>query len=435
MFNFTSQYQVCQSLTDGAPIFWPETQNLIAAQVAWLTNQSGERVALCFDDTYEFVVALLAVLAARKTPILLPNNLPGSIKNLAEQYELILTDIDELEASFSANRLQAPQSDAAWQMPPLAADQLVVLFTSGSTGMPKCIEKSLASIEAEVSDLSEVFAEVATHCVAAASVSHQHLYGLLFKVFWSLYDQRPFLREQIRFPEALPEKQRLLFISSPALLSRMDDVALGRVNVSAVFSSGGPLSYDAALMSQQVLNHFPFEVFGSTETGGIALRQQRERNQWWTPLPQVRVRADVEQRILLKSPYCGAEEWQLGDDLIELNDIGQFLLKGRIDRIIKLEEKRISITQIERLIGECLNDLPLKVIDIDVGGRQQLGVVIAGQESDLPCSTKAVRDVLTQHVERIAVPRRWRFVEELPINAQGKVAYDQLRALFEEVAV
>ncbi|WP_119395870.1 AMP-binding protein [Salinibius halmophilus] len=433
MFKFSSQYQVCESLLDGTPTFWPETQSYIAAQISWLQEVEGDRIALCFDDTYEFLVALLATLAVGKTPVLLPNNLLGTLRDLSAEYQQVLTDDAGLVSACGGALLQPSAGDSTWQMPELTPEQTLVLFTSGSTGLPKCIIKPLAHIHAEVSDLTEVFAEVAQDTVAAASVSHQHLYGLLFKVFWSLYDQRPFLRQQIRFPEALPDGKRLIFITSPALLSRMDDVDLPNVNVSAVFSSGGPLSYDAAVSSHNILSHYPFEVFGSTETGGIALRQQRNGNQWWTPLPQVRVQADADQRILLMSPYCGADTWQQGDDLIELNQIGQFMLKGRVDRIIKLEEKRISITQVERLIGEAVNGLPLKVIDIDVSGRKQLGVVIAGNESTLPMKTSAIRALLADHVERIAVPRRWRFVDELPINAQGKVAYDQLRALFEEV--
>ena len=41
-----------------------------------------------------------------------------------------------------------------------------------------------------------------------------------------------------------------------------------------IFSSGGPLSRETALQIAEVCGQAPIEVLGSTETGGIAFRQQ-----------------------------------------------------------------------------------------------------------------------------------------------------------------
>jgi 3-hydroxymyristoyl/3-hydroxydecanoyl-(acyl carrier protein) dehydratase len=42
-----------------------------------------------------------------------------------------------------------------------------------------------------------------------------------------------------------------------------------------------------------------------------------------------------------------------------------------------------------------------------------------------------LRDYLLQFFEAIVLPKKWRFVERLPINNQGKTTHQQLQALFE----
>lgn len=42
----------------------------VSALTAYLQQQEGERWALCFDNSYLFIVALLAALHAGKTPVI-----------------------------------------------------------------------------------------------------------------------------------------------------------------------------------------------------------------------------------------------------------------------------------------------------------------------------------------------------------------------------
>ena len=48
---------------------WPSAHD-VAHLIAYLRQQEGERWALCFENSYLFIVALLATLYAGKTPVI-----------------------------------------------------------------------------------------------------------------------------------------------------------------------------------------------------------------------------------------------------------------------------------------------------------------------------------------------------------------------------
>ena len=62
----------------------------------------------------------------------------------------------------------------------------LVLFTSGSTGVPQAIPKKLSQMSREVATLETQFGELLGVADISTTVSHQHIYGLLFNVLWPL---------------------------------------------------------------------------------------------------------------------------------------------------------------------------------------------------------------------------------------------------------
>jgi 3-hydroxymyristoyl/3-hydroxydecanoyl-(acyl carrier protein) dehydratase len=45
---------------------------------------------------------------------------------------------------------------------------------------------------------------------------------------------------------------------------------------------------------------------------------------------------------------------------------------------------------------------------------------------------KIFKNLLSDHLESVVLPRRWRFVERMPFNPQGKLPLDRLQALFKK---
>src|SRR5262249_8163800 len=112
-----------------------------------------------------------------------------------------------------------------------------------------------------------------------ATVTHQHIYGLLFRVLWPLAAGRPFAAGRLVFNEEIAHRVAgpAVLVASPAHLRRLPetvDWSPVRAGLRAVFSSGGPLPPEAADATLALLGVAPVEVYGSSETGGVAWRQR-----------------------------------------------------------------------------------------------------------------------------------------------------------------
>ena len=229
------------------------------------------------------------------------------------------------------------------------------LCTSGSSGEPKRIDKNLRQLANEVEALEQLWgADLGQACIIG-SVATQHIYGLLFRVLWPLCAGRPFVRKQLAFPEDLQRASRehpaFAWVASPALLKRMGDnldwPALSAVR--RVFSSGGALPAEAAQSLHERLRQWPTEILGSSETGGIAWRQGHDL---WQPFADVELSQDSDGALLIASPYLPAGHIEHTADAARIAADGRFELLGRLDRIVKLEEKRISLPMLEKALTD-----------------------------------------------------------------------------------
>ena len=463
----------------------PLSQAAFAAQVAaWrdtLAAHSGLRWALFVEDTYDFAAALFGAWHAGKTVIVPGDMQDDTVARLRAASDGFLGDLP------GALARPAPATrELAWSPLDRDATQLIV-YTSGTNGEPLAIPKRLAQLDAEVHALEARFgalcdtglapANLAPETVAAgaavqglagfdedngpppliwSTVTHQHIYGLLFRVLWPLAAGRPFAAERLVFNEeiALRIAGPAVLVASPAHLRRLPDAldwSAARAGLRGVFSSGGPLPPEAAESALALLGLAPVEVYGSSETGGVAWRQRARHGDTWQALPGIEFRiADGE--LCVRSPHLPDRAWwHTADRATPAGDgMDGFELHGRADRIVKIEEKRVSLTAMEQrlaarddvaearvlMLGEERPDVdadgavvahaarPAVVAALTEAGRAKL------QRIGKPALVAELREVLFAAVDRVALPRRWRFVDALPVNAQGKSTEASLGALF-----
>jgi acyl-coenzyme A synthetase/AMP-(fatty) acid ligase len=271
----------------------------------------------------------------------------------------------------------------------------------------------------------------------------------LFRVLWPLWAARPFYtltcKQPFEFNAAARRFGRCVIISSPAFLTRITDFkSLQPAKVfGAIFSSGAALPEIAA---EKIANEWgiaPIEVYGSTETGGIAWRtwEPGVGQTAWQPFKSVEVAApEVEGGSLcVRSAWTWQTDWVDTGDLARVLTQGRFLLCGRADSVLKVEDKRISLTEMEaRLVAHTLvNEVRLLILK---SKRTSIGAVVvlspAGRRRLKQAGTvkmrKLLMDSLRAWYEPVLLPRKWRFVQRLPDDAMGKVGMRALRALFTE---
>lgn len=421
--------------SDLSPVSFQDFWQDVIQQSQAIESLSQQSWALWEPDSYQFLVLLFAALLAKKQVLLPPNRVSDLEKELAEQNIYFL---QRQSVSLAQNQNIELNLDDAF-----LHQAKIYFYTSGSTGQPKKIPRTLRQLLNEVQGLDASF-QLPEQAIAIATVSHQHIYGLLFKLLWPLASGRCFYQTQLAFPEDVADIQKKIaafkmdnyVISSPALLKRWtSDVLLQ--DCLTVYSSGGKLESGV----RPYVNRPITEVFGSSETGGIAHRQQDDA--LWTPFANVDIQAGEQQELQVRTNHAFSEDWIFTGDKVEVMDVvnskSPFRLLGRLDRIVKLEEKRLSLDAIEQKIVELDEIIQCHVLILEREHRQILACVAVLSEQarqQLQSSNKAqcvaaIKAQLTSKLESIAIPRQWRFLTQLPQNAQSKLNKQYMKSLFQ----
>ena len=196
-----------------------------------------------------------------------------------------------------------------------------------------------------------------------------------------------------------------------------------------VTSSSAPLPPETAQKLREKFGLRVTEIFGSSETGGIAFRE--EPGAPHQPLAGVKVSCDADGRLLLDSPFLppGTEMPLPCDDRIELLPDGRFRLLGRLDGVVKIGGKRVALAEVERhlLNTPGVRDAACLSETVDSGRGAELWAAVAAE----PGLTKEqLRNSLLQWLDPVALPRRIQFVDALPREENGKLQKARLRALF-----
>ena len=156
-------------------------------------------------------------------------------------------------------------------------------------------------------------------------------------------------------------------------------------------------------------------------------------------MPGVKWRIDYEEGVLeVRSPHLPDESWFRTADRATSVGENRFLIKGRIDRIAKIEEKRISLTAIERQLTATHMVADARVIVLE-GRRPRIAAFVVPSvkgrsklaEVGKLRVNRMLRDSLSQSIEAAGIPRIWRYLDALPTDAQGKTTHADLIALLD----
>lgn len=320
----------------------------------------------------------------------------------------------------------------------------VTFSTSGSTSKPKTIVKTFESLAKEVAFHRDRL-HLDANTVFLSTVEPGHMYGTLWRMMLPAAAGCRADPEIILTPESLIEKmkaaQKVFFVTTPSFLKRFCAYA-GQYEVPQncveITTSGALLDAETSAAAKRVFGVAPLEIFGSTETGGVAWRRQGGPASVdgfdWDVFDPVKVRLGEGGRIVVRSPFSYRKDFAMGDGAELSPDRRRFRLLGRLDRMVKIAEQRVSLPEMEDRMKEFPDIADAALVALDGEKGPCLGAVIVPRDGGWmnhdPQSVLALRRRLLPVFPRGAVPKRFRFVDELPRNAQGKVQSAALTSLF-----
>lgn len=420
---------------DGEAISRREFVKDVCVAARALVGFDGQLIAIDEGQPYRFTVLLCAVVWSGCTPVLFPGR-GAQFEALQASYDAVLIDAVDAPNTYPKTVLivksdAEPRSLEGLKTP--HANHPIKLFTSGSSGTPKCIEKTVGLMDREADVTTRLFRSVTEGTVIQSTVDPRHLYGLTFNVWFAMSAGRPMATTRRVYQEQLLTLPSPVALITTPTFMRMLETSLAAPTLPFVLSAGGPLSAEAKATLKAWSPSTIYEIYGSTETGVVASRAHKDSDETpdWTLIDEGALNETPEGWVL-SSPLLTKGVLTL-DDRLTVTGERTFRLLGRRDRVVKIGEVRLSLTEVERVVERRLG-LVIRALPIEQGDRTFIGAVVneklspqwQGALPDRRAVTKALYGVL----DPLARPRLWRSVEDWPINAQGKVETQRLLELF-----
>jgi acyl-coenzyme A synthetase/AMP-(fatty) acid ligase len=329
-------------------------------------------------------------------------------------------------------RQTAEASALSWQ--PGWDDVAVRLYTSGSTGIPQPQPKTLRHLVRGAQVLAnrlekEIDGGLAAVGRIVCSVPPQHMFGLECSVMLPLacgmpvLDRRPLLPADVR--AAFVGGPPGAWIATPMHLRNLVESFESVPSCRVVIASTMPLSPAVARRSETLVRAPVVEIYGSTETGAVAIRRTGQELSW-RPLDDVQLEP-TSGATLARGSHFASPATLL--DEIELKADGRFTLLGRHNDLIKIAGRRTSLAGLNLLLQD-LPGLEDGVFYLPATGNptERLCLIHSGP----PLDRAATRRWLLARLDAVFLPRAFIRVERLPRGENGKVRRQMLDRVFAE---
>ena len=425
---------------DGVPI----TAAAFLTDVARLGRMlpSGGHMLNACSDRYHFAVGLAAALCHGQICLLPSTHTAEVIRQLREFAPDAYCLTDSRDCTIGLPRLEYPPAheaqvvdtdDRPWpaRVPTLhAARTVAYVFTSGSTGVPVPHRKTWGALLRNVQAGAQAAGlnDGRQHAVIG-TVPPQHMYGLESTILMVLQSANALVAGRTFYPvdiaaaiASVPRPRAL--VSTPVHMRALLGAGLALPPVDLIVSATSPLSLALAQELEAALQAPLHEIYGSTETGQIAMRRSTHTPEW-TLFRGVQLKHEADVTWAsgghVESPIAMS-------DVLQSVTKERFLLHGRMADMINIAGKRNSLANLNLQLGAIagVRDGAFYMPDADSPDdvTRLTAFVVA---PDL--SRAALMAALRERIDQVFLPRPLIFLAALPHNATGKLPREALQAL------
>ncbi|MDN4500895.1 AMP-binding protein [Alteromonadaceae bacterium BrNp21-10] len=402
-------------------------------------------VLLKASNNIPSMVAYLACLQAQLPMILVD-------KKINDGYQQTLVDTFKVNALIADGEVQVLSTSAVNIDPQLA----LLLSTSGSTGSPKQVALSAANLQANAQSICD-YLPIESSDVTITTLSPHYSYGLSVINSHLLAGASIVLNEHSvisrEFWQTFEQHQVTSFAGVPytyEMLLRLRFTQKSWPSLRYFTQAGGKLSEDkVSLLAEYAKQHNQqfFVMYGQTEaTARMAYNAHPDKKPASIgkaiPKGELSLLDDNGQtiddchqqgelvyrgdNIMLGYANNATELRQFTQsDTLATGDIalrdeeGDYIICGRIKRMIKLFGVRISLDEVERILVD-------KGVEVAVIGNDNALQIVLAQPNDVAAIEQLICQKMQLHPSVVEV----KLVAELPRTQNNKIDYLRVAALF-----
>jgi acyl-coenzyme A synthetase/AMP-(fatty) acid ligase len=309
------------------------------------------------------------------------------------------------------------------------------LFTGGSTGTPQVWPKTPKNLLSEASYLATSFGITGNDTILA-TVPPYHIYGFLYSVLLPLITgarvsvETPFYPKEIE--RALAGTKATVFVSIPPHYRTLKENPVSHHHLHTAFSSAGALAEEDDWAFKKTTDIPITEIYGSTETGGIAFRKRAEGQSSLTTFLCVDTKIKGDE-LWVRSDFLSEKLPKDDDGFFQTSDRAEpegttgFRLLGRSDGIVKVGGKRVDLMEVQELLKKApgVKDAYVFAKTVESGRGNDILALIEGQ-----AEVDHIRQSAFKGLAPYAHPRHIQIVEKIPVSASGKYDRNAIEKLF-----